>query len=86
MILTPITGNVSYLIFVVRSQAPVGENMYNFLPISSFGILNSSQTNITGGQMISSKMALQVLPVDWVKSSYLSENTIGTSTDFKANP
>lgn len=85
IVLTSITGKVSFLIFTVRSTTSLsGENYWNFLPITNFSILDSSSANIVGGQAITSNLNLLLLDNNWVKSSYLTEISGSTSTNNNA--
>ena len=85
IILSQITGPISAIFFVVRPIASVAQNScYQFTAISSYALLNSASTNISGGQVIPSSLALQVLNKHWTLSSYCAETAIGI-TDNKAN-
>lgn len=78
IVLTPIVGRVSFLYFVVRpSSGLTGENAWKFTPITSFSILDSTGTNITGGQAVPSALALNLLNKDNALSTYLTENFAG---------
>lgn len=82
IVLTPIIGNVSALFFVVRtSGATSGDNSFTFTPISSFALLNSSSTNIVGGQNISSALSLNVLGQFNCLSTYLTETNQGATNN-----
>ena len=63
---------VSWLYFTVQTAGTQGDNSYKFLPIQSFAIYDSSNTNIVGGQTISNEVAKKQLS-HWCKSSYPSE-------------
>lgn len=85
IVLNPIVGPVSFLLFTVRpTNALTGNSGIQYTAISNFAILDNTGTNVTGGQVIPSAMALQVLGKDWSLSSYLGETAIGL-TDNKAN-
>ena len=78
IVLTPIVGRVSYLHFTVRPATGLTQDLADvFLPVVSFSILDSTSTNITGGQVVNSAMALQILHKDWIQSSYSSETATG---------
>ncbi len=82
-ILAGISGNVSSLFFTVRASTTTNQK-WVFKQIQSFAILNSSSTNIVGGQEIPSSLASNVLNRDWCKSSYNSETSLGMN-DQSAN-
>lgn len=85
IVLSAITGPISYMLFVVRPTASLnGNSAFNFTAIQSYEILNSSGANFVGGQPINNSQALLLLGNDWCESSYLSENALG-STDNGAN-
>jgi hypothetical protein len=84
IVLTPIVGKVAVLFFVIRPTASVtGNAQLQFTSITNFAILNNSSTNIVGGQLIQSSLALDYLNSFWSKSSYSTETALGT-TDNKA--
>jgi len=85
IVLTPIVGKVAVLFFVVRPTASLtGNAQTQFTAITNFAILNNSSTNIVGGQLIQSSLAIDYLNSYWFKSSYATETALGTS-DNKAN-
>ena len=85
LVLTPIVGKVAVLFFVVRDQTSLsGANYYNFKAIKDFAVLNSASTNIVGGQVIPSALALNYLNLFWSASSYSQETALGI-TDNNAN-
>jgi hypothetical protein len=66
---------VAYLFFVVRPTASMtGSNQYSFTQITSFSILDSTSTNIVGGQDLPSSLVLNMLCGDWTLSSYVTES------------
>jgi hypothetical protein len=78
IVLTPIVGRVATLFFVVRTAgATSADNAFTYTAISNFAILNSSSTNIVGGQAISSALSLNVLGQYNCASSYLTETALG---------
>jgi hypothetical protein len=80
IVLTPIVGKVAALIFTVRPTASlVNASAFSYTAITSFSILNSASTNIVGGQAITSQMALQYINSKLCKSSYTTENSIGSN-------
>lgn len=82
-ILSGVTGNVSALFFVVRAST-AKEQKWVFKQIQSFALLNSSATNIVGGQPVASSLCANILNRDWCKSSYNTETSYGTN-DQSAN-
>ena len=70
IVLNSIVGKVDFLLFVVRPTGWTGDGFHTFSPVSNFSILDSTSTNITGGQPISSALALGKLARDFAKSSY----------------
>ena len=88
-VLNSIVGKVDYIIFTVQSSDLTPINAFSFNVIDKFSILDSTSTNITGGQAISSSYALSLLPKDWVQSSYFSEGLVSTNVymySFSADP
>jgi hypothetical protein len=90
-VLNSIVGKVDYIIFTVQSSNTIAQNALFFNAIDKFSILDSTSTNITGGQAISSSYALSLLPKDWVQSSYYDESTTTYTTNaymysFSADP
>lgn len=86
IVLTPITGNVSLLLFTVRLVSGLsGESEYNYLPITNFAILDSTSTNIVGGQALPSALNLLIMANNWFKSSYTNESSAGYGTNNNAN-
>lgn len=76
--LQSLTGPTAFIYFVVRpTNELTGEKQYNFMPISSFEIANSSGTNILGGQAITASQALLVDGNHYSKSTYFSETALG---------
>ena len=77
-VLTPLVGSCSFLMFTVRPLTTItGNGYFNYTAITNFAILDSSSTNIVGGQAIPSAQALQILNKDWIKSSYTAETALG---------
>jgi hypothetical protein len=81
VVLTPVVGRVAALIFVARPTASLtGNNAFSYTAISNFAVLNSSSSNIVGGQAINSALALEILGMYNVRSSYLCETSVGANT------
>jgi hypothetical protein len=75
LILASITGKAAYLYFTVRAtNALIDSNEWLYDPIASFSILDSSSSNIIGGQDVSSSLVLLNLCKEWTKSSYSTES------------
>ena len=86
IVLTPITGNVSFLLFTVRPTASLtGESAYSYTAISNFAILDGTSTNIVGGQAIPSQLNLLIMANNWIKSSYTNETSVGSGVNTNAN-
>ena len=87
-VLTSIVGQVSYLLFTFRPTTGLTQdNSFNFQPISQFQLLDSSGTNISGGQAVPLNLALTSLPLmQGVVSTYYNENsTTGDGTSNQHN-
>ena len=82
--LTSLTGKVAFLIFTIRTAGPTGSALNTYIPITNFSILDSTGTNIVGGQDVPSAFALTVLNKEWVESSYTTE-TVNGVTNNNAN-
>jgi hypothetical protein len=58
-VLSSIVGPVSYLFFTVRNTSSMtGTGQFSFNQITSFSILDSTSTNIVGGQDLSNNLSL----------------------------
>jgi len=77
VVLNAIVGKVSFLIFVIRPSSFSGDDWLKFSALSQFSILDSTSTNITGGQPVLSELALGLYAKEFAKSSYLSETARG---------
>jgi hypothetical protein len=90
IVLSSIVGPVSYLFFTVRPTASMtGTNQYAFTQITSFSILDSTSTNIVGGQDLPSALCLYILNTDWTISSYSTEaanNAYAYIYSFSSDP
>lgn len=78
--MTAILGKVSYMFFVVRPVSALTgspDATWTFTPIQNFSILDSTGTNITGGQPVPHALALTLLNEDNVLSTYLTEDFEG---------
>jgi hypothetical protein len=85
LVLSAITGPVSYLVFVVRPTASLtGNSAFAYTAISQYEILNNSGQNIVGGQPISNAQALLLVGNEICRSSYLAETALG-ATNNNAN-
>ena len=77
-VLTPLVGPCCFLFFTVRPVASLtGNGYFNYTAINNFAILDSSSTNIVGGQAIPSAQSLLVLNKDWIRSTYTAETASG---------
>ena len=74
-VLNSIVGKVDYIIFTIQSSNIENDFYLQFNAVDKFSILDSTSTNITGGQAISSSYALSLLPKDWVQSSFYNDLT-----------
>jgi len=81
VVLNAIVGKVSFLLFVVRPSSYTGDDWIKFSALSQFSILDSTSTNITGGQPILSELALGLNAKGFAKSSYLSETVRGLTNN-----
>ena len=81
--LSQITGNISTLFFVVRPDSTYNKDgNFAFKEILDFSLLDSSNTNISGGSVVPSDIAISQLGKWWSQSSYLAEALNGTSSSF----
>jgi len=60
-------------LFTIQATNQTGEGDLSFVPLLNFSILDSTSTNITGGQPVNGVYALTLLCKDWVHSSYFTE-------------
>ena len=90
IVLSPITGNLHYLIFTVRPSASLsGDSLFSYTAITNFAILDGTSTNIVGGQSIPSTLALTIFNKDNIKLSYTSETANNANVymwSFSASP
>ena len=90
-VLTPFVGSVVALFFVVRPTANLTkDDIYQFTPIKDFQLLDGTSSNMNGGTVLNSSVALNFLNSYNCKSSYPSEvsgsvNLFGAANDQKAN-
>jgi len=77
-VLNAITGNCAFFFAVIRNGRSLNDttkagdpNQYE--PYSSFSILDSTSTNITGGQPVPMSLVQQYLSRKWTASSYYSD-------------
>ena len=74
-----ITGNVAYLFAVVRPQSRSSSMVagpyqaFFYYPVLNFSILDSTSTNITGGQSIPFSLLQQYLSRKFTASSYYDD-------------
>ena len=83
-ILANITGKVQALYFVVRNTATglVGDNAFQFTPISQFEIRDSGSTNIVGGSPIRSTFNQAIQSAAWLRTFYLNDSYTGVSNSY----
>jgi len=80
VVMNAITGNVAYLLAVVRPQSKTSTYIagpaqpFYYYPVLNFSILDSTSTNITGGQPIPLSLLKQFLSRKFIASSYYSDN------------
>jgi len=86
VVMNAITGNVAYLFAVVRPQSKSSSMIsaphqnFFYYPILNFSILDSTSTNITGGQSIPFSLLQQYLSRKFTSSSYYSD--VNANTGF----
>jgi len=79
VVMNAITGNVAYLFAVVRPQSKASANInvlaqpFYYMPIQNFSILDSTSTNITGGQPVPFSLLQRFLSRKWTLSSYYAD-------------
>lgn len=86
IILNAITGRVSFLMFVVRpsSTGLTNDNELLFARIKDFSILDSTSTNISGGQVVTHEMYQSLLAYKWVESTFLTEIAFDGASNMSA--
>jgi hypothetical protein len=77
-VLNAITGNCAFIFAIIRNGRTLNDttkagdpNQYE--PYASFSILDSTSTNITGGQPVPMSLVQQYLSRKWTASSYFSD-------------
>ena len=83
IVLSPIVGNVTTLIFTIRANS-VTNQAWVYSQLASFALLDSASTNIVGGQVLPASFCANMLNKEWCKSSYNTETSFGIN-DQKAN-
>lgn len=81
-VLTPIVGNVAALFFFFRTaSALTGANdaTFKYTAPASFNLLDSTGASMVGGQVIPYQVAVQYLQQYLSRSSFASENAIGSN-------
>ncbi len=88
IVLTPITGDIHYLIFTIRPTASLtGDSAFSYTAITNFSILDGTSTNIVGSQSIPSTLALTMFNKHNIKSSNTSETNANVYMwSFSASP
>jgi hypothetical protein len=81
IILAPIVGNVSRLLFTVRANTS-GNQQWVYTQLASWALQNSASTNIVGGQALPASFCTNILNKDWIKSSYTSETSFGVNNQY----
>ena len=80
IVLTPFIGNIVALFFTVRPTTGLTKSAaHSFTAITSFEILDSSNSNCVGGQALPSQLVLQHLSSFNCRSSYTTETAIGSN-------
>jgi hypothetical protein len=80
IVMNSITGNVAFLFVVVRPQSktsayiPGPVQQFFYYPVHNFSILDSTSTNISGGQAIPFALLKQYLSRKFTSSSYYADN------------
>ena len=79
LVLSSIVGNIAALFFTCRTSLVTTSTAspFNYIPITSFHLLDSASTSLVGGQPIPSTLATNILNMEWCKSSYNTENALG---------
>ena len=89
VILSPIRGKVNWLMFYIQPNDggiySYGENQFIFEPVS-FQILDATSKNIVGGRLIEHDFAMNVLNIQWVKSTYLRDTNVVSSLALRTTP
>ena len=84
IVLTPIVGNITALLFTVRATT-VGVGAWNFTQLASWAINDAQSTNIVGGSALPASYCANILNRDWSKSSYNTETSFNSATNNAAN-
>lgn len=73
-VLSGITGNISYLVFVVRPTAQTGSNLYTFTGLNGYELLDGASESLVGGQQITDLVSRNIHGKSFSPySSYLAE-------------
>ena len=80
IVLSSIVGPIAALIFTVRQSMVATSatvNPWSYIPLTSFHLLDAASTSLTGGQPTPSTFATNILNMNWMKSSYNTEQGNG---------
>ena len=81
-VLNAVTGNVVFLLAIIRPAGNKGPGStptaqvidpFQYIPVSNFSLLDSTSTNISGGQPVSLSLLKEYLSRKWTASSYYSD-------------
>lgn len=81
-VLNAVTGNVVFLLAIIRPTGNKGPGStstnividpFQYIPVSNFSLLDSTSTNISGGQPVSLSLLKEYLSRKWTASSYYSD-------------
>jgi hypothetical protein len=95
-VLNSVTGNVVFLLAIVRPSNFTGPggmvDPFQYLPVLNFSLLDSTSTNISGGQPVPLSLVQGYLSRQWTASSYYTDvkntyidTTINQSAYWAAN-
>jgi hypothetical protein len=82
MTLPALTGNISWLYFIIKPTSSIDDALFSYTQISNFALLDSNGSNIVGGTLIPDAEARGVFGKWWTQSSYLYDpiNTYNNNT------
>jgi hypothetical protein len=79
-IMTPFVGSIVAIFFTVRPVATLNrDESYQFTAIRDFQLLDGTSSNMNGGTVINSQVALNYINSFNCKSSYVSETATGVN-------
>lgn len=87
LVMSAITGYVSYLFFTIRSTNPTGVNQFAYnTTLDNFEFLSGGSENIVGGQPVQDNLNRLVQASRWLNTTFSSESAGAYFYSFSLDP